>query len=240
MKNYLTLPNLKTYLPYILCFILGILLFRNCESIKYEKAEKKRVEKENEEIQVEINALKLSNKEFLAIEQKYLDTIAEKNHRIGKLEKKIEDVNKAGDILKEKYKNADAATYAKYWSEKYDTPVTAVGDDVITPKEVAGSITNDLIQGQVDATKLRLQNEILKENQSKYTSLYALYKETKEDSKAKDTIIIKVEEQRDNLQILADSQMKTMKKLRNGSNLKTGGIILAAAASFTLGYYLAK
>jgi hypothetical protein len=208
----ITLPNIKKYIPYIICFILGAILLQCNSEVQLAKNEAKSVKDKNAILErTTINANKKIAELYGNIGQLEKDLKAS-NAKTNDLTAQLNKVVSKGQKDLKRYENADNKAWASYFKEKYNNSVTYNDVSLNMPTELVSLVGNDLIKGDIAKAEVKIYKSLLDESDYKISVYEALVTNKDDIINEKDVIIETVAEQRDNLQTLADKQLKVIKK----------------------------
>jgi DNA primase large subunit len=230
----------KKYFPYIICIVLGAFLFRCNNEVKVAKAEANKVKEINSILErTTTNANKkiaelVSNNDQLNKDLKTSDSIT------SDLRQQLDKVVSKGKNDLKRFENADNKAWAGYFKEKYNSVTTYTDISLTMPTELVSKVGNDLIKGDVAKAELKIYKGLLDESEYKINVYESLVNNKDEIITQKDLIIDTTTKQRDNLQVLADKQLKSLIKAERRSNFNKNLVPIAVAGGIVAGFLLAN
>jgi hypothetical protein len=239
----INLPLIWDYVKsYVLPFLLIILLFRQCNNneVQLAKSESKSVKEQNAIL--ERTAINANEKiaELYGINEQLEKDLQRSNAKTNDLTAKLNKVVSKGQKDLKRFENADNKAWAGYFKEKYNTSVTYSDVSLTMTSQLVTQIGNDLIKGDIAKAEVKIYKSLLDESDYKISVYESLVTNKDDIINEKDVIIETVAEQRDNLQTLADNQLKDLIKAERGKKLNRTLIAIGVAGGFVAGVLLAN
>jgi hypothetical protein len=239
----INLPLIWDYVKsYVLPFLVIILFFNQCndDKVQLAKNEAKSVKEKNAILErTTINANKKIAELYGNIGQLEKDLKAS-NAKTSDLTAQLNKVVSKGQKDLKRFQNADNKAWASYFKEKYNNSVTYNDVSLNMPTELVSLVGNDLIKGDIAKAEVKIYKSLLDESDYKIAVYEALVTNKDDIINEKDVIIETVAEQRDNLQTLADKQLKDLVKAERANKRNKSLLIIGVASGLVAGVLLSK
>jgi hypothetical protein len=227
---------------YVLPLLVIILFFNQCNDDKVQLAKNEAKSVKDKNAILERTTINANNK------------IAELYENIGQLKKDLKASNdKTSDLTAQlnkvaskgkkdlkRYENADNKAWASYFKEKYNNSVSYNDVTLNMPTQLVSLVGNDLIKGDIAKAEVNIYKSLLDESDYKISVYEALVTNKDDIINEKDVIIETVAEQRDNLQTLADKQLKDLVKAERANKRNKSLLIIGVAGGLVAGVLLSK
>jgi hypothetical protein len=239
----INLPLIWDYIKsYGLPILVVVLLFNQCNNNEAQlaKAEYKSVQDKNAILErTTINA----NKKIAELVQNLHtleNDLKQSEAKTIDLKAQLSKVVSKGKKDLKRFENADNKAWSGYFKEKYNIASSYTDIDLTMPTQLVANIGNDLIKGDVAKAEVKIYKSLLDESDYKISVYEALVTNKDDIINEKDLIIETVAEQRDNLQTLADNQLKDIIKAEKRKNINKTLIGIGVAGGLVAGFYIAK
>jgi hypothetical protein len=228
------------YFPYIICIVLGAFLFRCNNEVKVAKAESNKVKEINSILERTTTNANKKIAELYEINVHLNKDLKTSDSIKSDLRQQLDKVVSKGKNDLKRFENADNKAWAGYFKEKYNSVTTYTDISLTMPTELVSKVGNDLIKGDVAKAELKIYKGLLDESEYKINVYESLVNNKDEIITQKDLIIDTTTEQRDNLQVLADKQLKSLIKAERRSNFNKSLVPIAVAGGIVAGFLLSK
>jgi hypothetical protein len=239
----INLPLIWDYVKsYVLPLLVIILFFNQCNDDKVQLAKNDAKSVKEKNAILERTAISANKKiaELYYINEQLEKDLQRSNAKTSDLTAKLNKVTSKGQKDLKRYENADNKAWAGYFKEKYNTSVNYNDSSLNLPTNLVPKVGNDLISGDVAKAEVKIYKSLLDESDYKIAVYESLVTNKDEIIKEKDIIIETVAEQRDNLQTLADKQLKDLIKAERANKRNKSLLIIGVASGLVAGVLLSK